>query len=1118
MNPGACFLMLAGFSTTTPIFYHRRYLMRFVSPGWQQRRYLLSLALMCSLLGCSKDPEPAEDMGQAMEDMAESKDQNNPADMPADMASPPEDMGQDQGQPPEDMTEEVDLFVEPNLDDLTEEQRAIARVPRTEAWALAGLKEPVHVVFTEHGRPHVYATNREDLGYVLGFIVARDRYFVMDLQRRLAQGTISSLLGDAALPNDVEARMIGMDHVTQRVLDNLSPETEVYLDAYVRGINEYIERVKSKELPGPSELETFKLVLGLRNVADAMEPFTRRDIAAMVAVIMYETNFSSGDIGRTSSLLRLDSLYNDGDFELELRRAGAREDVWKGGIAPLFDVASAPGFGSGANALKGNLSNPELPVGSLAKLPAGMLDRARQRHERLEERFGRSEVDNFGSNTWAVQGTKTMDGVGLVAGDGHLPLSVPALMYQIGMDTTTFGEEELRQAGLLITSLPVLAVGTNGKVAWSQVNPFADITDWYREELTLDAEGKPASTTFEGQTQPLTQVDESYDIAEVRALDSEERTEVWPRWVTFDGRWLFEIEGRELASPDEAQAGEYVVNLAGRYVVPGDTDNDGVVTAISFDYTAFDATRYVDILDSFTFTNDVYEYQEATKGLIGNMLYSAVTDDQGNILFTSYQAVPCRNYLPRDAQNEWMPGAHPQFLLDGKTYGGFTIPSSEDGKVDEQPGQDDPYRCVVPFDQTPQVVNPPQGFVLNGNNQPAPITNDGSLSDDPWYVGGPWRAVRGDSIQQGLIRATSDGAASVEDMAEIQADTRSRTGEMFAAHFVAAITKAQELAALSRVLDEDEQRLVDIYNTKSAQFDEVATRYQAWVDADFPTPSGVETFYASPSEQDREMSVSTMIFNAHLPRVMRGVFNDEDLVYANSGSVAQMRVLKRMLDGRQGNSTSLQSYNATTEESIFFDRLGTAPVERSEEVILTALGESLDFLAGAPTGPAEGGFGTDDMSAWIWGLRHQVRFESLLADFLEGTDFGDLLDAFSITTDTLPLAENLSQDDPRAALKWFPRPGDNFAVDAANPGFSGERFTHGSGPVMRMVIALKDGEVFGQNIIPGGQSGLNNSPYFADQAALWLANDTVPFRYYPAQVAEGAIGRAFFVPLPPESE
>ena len=682
-------------------------------------------------------------MNAGVEDMTGTEDQSPPADMPSDMVADV-DMGADQGNLDMEGADMADLFVEPNLDDLTEEQRAIAEIPRTEAWALPGLKEPAHVVFTEHGRPHVYATNREDLGYILGFIVARDRYFVMDLQRRLAQGTISALLGDAALANDIEARMIGMDFVTQRVLDNLSPEMEVYLDAYVRGINEYIARVKSKELPGPSELDTFKLVLGLRDASDAMIPFTRRDIAAMVAVIMYETNYSSGDIGRTASLERLGNLYDDGDHEVDLRRAGALADIWQGGISPLYGVASAPGFGNGANALKGDLKPGFEPlVGKVGKLPPAMIARASERHARLEERFGRSEVDNFGSNTWAVQGTKTMDGVGLVAGDGHLPLSVPALMYQIGMDTTTFGEEELRQAGLLITSLPVLAVGTNGKVAWSQVNPFADITDWYREELTLDAQGKPESSTFGGQNQPLTQVDETYDIAEVRALDSEERTEVWPRWVTFDGRWVFEIEGRELDSPEDAAEGEYVVNLAGSYVVPGDVDGDGVVSALSFDYTAFDATRYIDVLDGFTFTEDVYEYQEATKGLIGNMLYSAATDDQGNILFTSYQAVPCRNYLPRDNEGEWLPSANPRFILDGTTYGGFTIPSSADGKVDEQPGQNDPYRCVVPFDETPQVVNPAQGFVQNGNNQPAPITNDASLSNDPWYIGGPWRAVRG---------------------------------------------------------------------------------------------------------------------------------------------------------------------------------------------------------------------------------------------------------------------------------------------------------------------------------------------------------------------------------------
>ncbi|MEL6180825.1 MAG: penicillin acylase family protein, partial [Myxococcota bacterium] len=201
-----------------------------------------------------------------------------------------------------------------------------------------------------------------------------------------------------------------------------------------------------------------------------------------------------------------------------------------------------------------------------------------------------------------------------------------------------------------------------------------------------------------------------------------------------------------------------------------------------------------------------------------------------------------------------------------------------------------------------------------------------------------------------------------------------------------------------------------------------------------------------------------------------------------------------------------------TGESIFFDVLATDPRERSEEIMLDALTRGLDWLESDPTGAGEDGFGTADMDQWLWGLRHQVRFESLLADFLPpDSDFSFLTDLFSITTDTLPLeGEPTSRD-----LKWFPRPGDNFSVDASNPGFSGTRFTHGSGPVMRMVIALKEGEeVSGVNIVPGGRSGLTDSPFFADQAALWLGNDTVPIRYSPAQVAEGATGREVFKPAP----
>ncbi len=65
---------------------------------------------------------------------------------------------------------------------------------------------------------------------------------------------------------------------------------------------------------------------------------------------------------------------------------------------------------------------------------------------------------------------------------------------------------------------------------------------------------------------------------------------------------------------------------------------------------------------------------------------------------------------------------------------------------------------------------------------------------------------------------------------------------------------------------------------------------------------------------------------------------------------------------------------------------------------------------------------------------------------------------------------------------------------------------------MRMVIALKDGEVRAENAIPGGQSALNDSEFFADQAGEWLGNTTSPMRFTPEEVVEGTTVREVFRP------
>jgi acyl-homoserine lactone acylase PvdQ len=136
-----------------------------------------------------------------------------------------------------------------------------------------------------------------------------------------------------------------------------------------------------------------------------------------------------------------------------------------------------------------------------------------------------------------------------------------------------------------------------------------------------------------------------------------------------------------------------------------------------------------------------------------------------------------------------------------------------------------------------------------------------------------------------------------------------------------------------------------------------------------------------------------------------------------------------------------------------------------------------------------------------------------VGDFLGDDDtFASLVDQFNITPDRLPLMPGLAADDPRADLPHFPRPGDQFDLDAANPGLGLGDWTHGSGPVFRMVVALGPDGVRGQNIIPGGQSGRPAEPTFDDQVQKWLANETVPMRFLPAEVVAGATRLERFAP------
>ncbi len=49
------------------------------------------------------------------------------------------------------------------------------------------------------GVPTIEALNRTDLAYATGFVHAQDRFFQMDLSRRLAAGELAELFGPVAV-------------------------------------------------------------------------------------------------------------------------------------------------------------------------------------------------------------------------------------------------------------------------------------------------------------------------------------------------------------------------------------------------------------------------------------------------------------------------------------------------------------------------------------------------------------------------------------------------------------------------------------------------------------------------------------------------------------------------------------------------------------------------------------------------------------------------------------------------------------------------------------------------------------------------------------------------------
>src|SRR5882672_12738189 len=78
-----------------------------------------------------------------------------------------------------------------------------------------GLKAPVEILRDKNAVPHIIAGSLEDAAFGLGYVHAQDRFWQMELLRRLGQGRLAELLpprliGDGVVNSDRTMRGLGV--------------------------------------------------------------------------------------------------------------------------------------------------------------------------------------------------------------------------------------------------------------------------------------------------------------------------------------------------------------------------------------------------------------------------------------------------------------------------------------------------------------------------------------------------------------------------------------------------------------------------------------------------------------------------------------------------------------------------------------------------------------------------------------------------------------------------------------------------------------------------------------------------------------------------------------------
>lgn len=555
--------------------------------------------------------------------------------------------------------------------------------------ALPGLTGEVEVLRNAYGVPTVYADTPEDLFRAQGFLHAQDRFWEMDFRRLLAAGRLSEIAGESAIETDTFLRSLGWRAIAEEEVGLLSPDALRYYEAYAAGVNAWLEQT-----PAGARGIQYTL-LDLQGLDREPEPWTVADSLSFIRVVAWdlrENADAEAERAVLSSVLppeRVAQLYPEFRWD-EMGTILTEGDLAQSGLLSSSATRGEP-----------------LPTGAVAAVAA-----AGQAISSVPSASGGAGV---GSNSWVVDDTRSASGDAMLANDPHLGPSIPALFTQMGLRCRVVDEQcpyDVR--GFSAASLPGVAIGHNGDIAWGWTTPYVDTADLFLEKV----QGEEYLT--EDGFVPLETRTETLQVAGADPVEITIRS-------TRNGPLITsENVSSSFSLPDLEGVGESAQ-------VPGGSPPRGSGYEVALRWVSSQPGRTGESLLALNTASDWAEFTEAielTTALAQNIVYA---DRQGNTGYYIFGDIPIRS-----------------------GYDGSTV----------MPGWTGEYEWVgtIPFEAKPHVYNPERGYLVTANEQTVPRVYPFPLTTDAHF------SYRGDRIRAAL---DVDTDVTVQDTADLQMDTYS---------------------------------------------------------------------------------------------------------------------------------------------------------------------------------------------------------------------------------------------------------------------------------------------------------------------------------------------------------